>query len=293
MLTRKHISLLLMLLIVAVISFFTCTNAGAATANCDGSCSADEIANHTCAMFGSNVIEFCGASAGSCALDTGGSAPCTLFFYKYTGTATNQVNVAIPIGLTQTLNSAPDVHCSQYYTDGGGDPTTGFGSGLSTLGICRTANNVANLPTGITPAAPSTANFWIQTDPSYIDKKTPLNWRVRQSKTEVYDGTVVGPVTSQAEVAETTMTLTTKDGVNCTWSIVGGQPVLVNCPTGTLVPGSSSKICLPATDPSKITFTNASGSYTCETISYVSEKCDIKTTGTDPVVWYNGTWIKY
>jgi hypothetical protein len=279
--------LIIVLLLVAIVSLFTYTEAGA-VADCDGTCSSTELAKHDCGVFGSNVIEFCGANSATCTLDVGGTAPCTVFFYRYTGGTTNQVNVAIPKILTQVLNDAADVNCSQYITDGSGDPTTGFGKGFVTLGICRVAPNAGSFP-GL-PNPPG-ANFYIATDPSFTDKTTPLNWQVRQSKNEVYNATVVGPVTPQPPVAETGATLTTKEGTGCSYRIDGGQVVLTDCPTGAII--DKTKLCLPTASPADASFIKDGVNWKCETISYVTEQCDVKTTGSDPCRYIGSTCIKY
>ena len=94
----------------------------AAVADGNGTCSATEIANFDCANFGpGNAIEFRGAlPSNQCPLSNATTTSCTLYFYLYTGTATNQVNVAIPTKLTKILNEASEIRCSQYLTGGGG-----------------------------------------------------------------------------------------------------------------------------------------------------------------------------
>ena len=83
------------------------SHAAMATANGDGVCSAAETANFECATFGPNVIEFLGSFQSSqCPLSTGATTTCTSYYYRYTGAATNQLNVAIPLRNTQTLKSA-------------------------------------------------------------------------------------------------------------------------------------------------------------------------------------------
>jgi hypothetical protein len=115
---RKWVSFLLSAVVTAIAVLFIYTEASA-VANGDGICDANEAARFDCGQFGPNVIEFRGASSGTCTLSNygtppqGRTAPCTVFFYKYTGTETNQVNVAIPLNLTQVVNDAVKVHCSQ------------------------------------------------------------------------------------------------------------------------------------------------------------------------------------
>lgn len=288
---------LIMLVVVAFVSFLTYTEAGA-VANGDGTCSAIEAANYDCGQFGTNVIEYLGAgSSNSCPLWTQVNgvwtvtryAPCTVYYYKYTGGTTNQVNVAIPLNVTQLFNNALDVNCSQYITDGTGDPTTGFGRGFYTFGICRMAPNMVTLPPPTSPPAPSGATFWIAADPSSVDKTVPLNWQVRQSKTELYNDSIVGPVTAPSPVSQTGATvMDAATGTSCTYSFQGGQIVFdpVACPTGRFVP--VSKLCLPTSAGEPITFTNAQGNWTCQTISFMTDLTSIKTTGSDGCVRCGG-----
>ncbi|MEJ2684123.1 MAG: hypothetical protein P8Z71_06985 [Candidatus Sulfobium sp.] len=304
MLIRKRMSLLFMVMVFGCILFFNCREAVAdgitAAANCDGICSAEEAASNYCANFGVNRIEFCGAGTAMC-LDYADSlgkhyVPCTVYFYRYEEEATNQIDIAIPINLTQTLDDALGTHCSQYITDGSGDPTTGFGENLNTLGICRITPSGSSFPGVVSPVPNGYPNFWIQTDPSNYDKDSPLNWQVRYSKNQVYPLTLVGPITALPEVSEAGATITTKNGGTCTYGVSGGQPFFdpADCPQGTkIIPQSQTKICTPA-DGNDVSFTAPDGvAYHCETISYVSEKCDVKTTGTDPMRYVGGSWIYF
>lgn len=286
-----------MAVILGCILFFNCRKASAdgntAAANCDGTCSAEEAANNYCASFADNSIEFCGAGSTFCSTDEGLEVPCTIYFYKYNGDSQNQVNVAIPLSLTQTLNTPAETNCSQYITDGSGDPTTNFGENLTTLGICRIPQSLASQPPLTDPGPNGTPNFWIQTDPSNYDKNSPLNWQARYSKNNVYPFTIVGPSTEIPAVSEAGATIATKEGSTCTYGVSGGQAYIVNCPEGTkIIPQSQSKICTPA-DGNYVSFTANGVPYHCETISYVSNKCDIKTTGTDPMRYIGGSWLYF
>lgn len=265
----------------------------AAVADGNGVCSAPEAANFDCANFGGNAIEFRGAFPSTqCPLSGGGITPCTVYFYRYTGTATNQVNVLLRTKLTVVLDQASEIRCSQYITGGGGDPTTGFGKNILTLGVCRIANNLANLPPDIQP--PSAANVSIAVDPSTIDPETPLSWQVKQGN-HIFPGSIVGPFALPSEILETEVTLKARDGASVSYANLGGNIELTS-ETGRIVPVGGTKLCIvnpegdqtvPYTDPA------FPSNWTCETITFATEQCDIKTDGGDPCRFIGGTCIKY
>jgi len=285
---------MILLLAVAVLLFFSNQEAGA-VADGNGSCSPTEEANHECAYFGASAVEFLGANDGMCTNYEGGnpsgSIPCSVYFYKYTGPATNQINVAIPLYLTTNVNNNIEIGCSQWITDGNGDPTTGFGKYFTTFGVCRTAPTASSFP--IIP--PSDANFYIAADRSFFDRAEPLPWAVKVGK-EVYSASIVGPVASVLPVEQSGATLTTSEGTSITYAIRGGG-VTITQGTASIVPMEKTKLCLPCVDGQTPSFSVASGpsagSYCCETISYATENCDIKTTGSDPCRYIGGVCIKY
>lgn len=285
---KKALTILFSL--VAVFMLFPLQEAGA-VADGNGVCSPEELANFDCGRFGPNVIEFRGASAGTCVVNSGpGTAPCTVYFYLYTGLSTNQVNVAIPLNLNQVLNDAVEIDCSQYYTNGSGDPTTGFGKNMLTLGICRTANNLSSLP--VINNDPGTWNLWIATDPSFPDRKEPLSWQLKQGR-DVYAASIVGPVASQPPVFESGASLTTSEGKTISYTLSGDQ-VIITSNNADVVPMDKTKLCIsspPAVDPNF--FPNPGEAYRCETISFVTEQCDVKTTGSDPCRYIGGRCILY
>lgn len=288
--TRKLLSCLGL---VTMALFLPLREAGA-VANGDGICSSSEAANFDCANFGTNKIEFRGAfPSAECQVNNpGGLASCTVYFYLYTGGATNQLNAAIPIKLTKIVNEASEIHCSQYLTGGAGDPTTGFGKNLLTLGICRIANNLSNLPPDINP--PSSANSFIATDPSAIDKTMPNSWQLKQGNS-VFPGSVVGPTIPEAEVNEAAVTLKASDGATVSYTNSGGN-ITITGGSARIVPLSGTKLCIVNSngDPT-VPYTSPAfpGNWTCETITFATEQCDIKTTNSDPCRFIGGTCVKY
>jgi hypothetical protein len=280
----KHHSILLIALVLAALTFMVHTEAGA-YADANGSCSAQELASSDCGLFGStgSVVEFVATSADICGV-TAGNVPCTGYLYKYNGPTTNQVNVLIPKQVMTKFASAGTLEvlaagCSQLITNGAGDPTTGFGKNDLTHYVCRIAQNLG----------PGTS-FTIHADPSTFG---PLSWQVRISSNNVGAAAVNGPAKPQAPVAEVGASLQTSDGVNCTYTNQGGNVTLTNCGSGSIIPINQTKLCLPTKPNQTPSFTNASGSFTCESVAFATDGCDIKTTGTDPCRYIGGICIAY
>lgn len=276
-----------------------------AAANGDGLCSTTEAGGAECATFGSSVVEFLGSFASDqCRLSAGGTAQCTVYYYRYTGAANNQLSIALPKRVTKTFKTAADINCSQFLTGGAGDPTTGFGKNQLSLGVCRIAQNLAGAPLDVT--APAGANFVIVADPSGYDKANPLDWQLklasncsdderRRSTNGVFAGSLLGPFGPQLDVLESAVTLTTPTGQSVSYSNSAGN-IKITGGTARIVPQGGTKLCVvneggnpnvPYTDPS------FSANWTCETITYATDQCDIKTDGGDPCRMIGGTCIKY
>lgn len=237
----------------------------------------------------------------------GGAAPCTAYFYRYTGVAGNQLNVAIPARNTKVFKTAADVNCSQFLTHGAGDPTTGFGKNQATLNICRIARNLANAPISITP--PAGANFVITVDPSAYDKENPLDWQLKKAVNRdsdderrgkscaagIYGASILGPFGTQPGVSESAVTLTTPIGESVSYANVAGN-ITITGGNARLVPKGGTKLCVvnPGGDESvPYTSPDFSANWTCETITYATEQCDIRADGGDPCRMIGGTCIKY
>ena len=291
----------------AALALLLCGFAGGAfaEANGDGLCSPAEVSKYECATFGTSVIEFLGSFASSqCPLAAGGMAQCTAYYYRYTGASSNQINIAIPNRVTKTFKTAADIQCSQFLTGGAGDPTTGFGRNQLSLGICRIARNVMGAPLDVT--TPAGANFMIQTDPSSYDKNNPLDWQLklgsncrdedrRSNRSGVFAASLLGPFGAQIDVLESAVTLTTPTGQSVSYTNAAGN-IRITGGTARIVPQGGTKLCVineggdtsvPYTSPS------FAANWTCETITYTTEQCDIKTDGGDPCRMIGGTCIKY
>ena len=295
---------------LAMIAGLIASHRALAIADGDGTCSVQEKANYECTDFGTNnvtVVEFLGSFQSNNCTTVTGLATCTSYFYKYKGLLTNQVNVAIPIRNTKTLTTATDLHCAQYVTGGAGDPTTGFGKNQFTLGVCRTAQNVAGPPDVTRPVG---ANIVISVDPSAYDKNTPLDWQLRQPSlcrdrddvrvAGVSGGTVLGPFGAQADVLESAVTLTTPGGQTVGYSNIGGNVQITGgtSQTARIIPDGGFKICTvnPTGNAAIALISNPAGfaaNWTCETVTFVSDQCDIKTKGADPCRSIGGKMLCY
>ena len=256
--------------LLAIIVFFA--NTKGYTATCD---------SPQCGDFNGNTIQFLETISTTCKLAAGSATPCTAFKYLYTGSATNQINIAIPKEVMTKFTSADKTvaGCSQLITDGSGDSTTGFGKNLLTHNVCRVAITGTSLSTP----------FIIRADPS---SPQPDAWQVRQSSTQVFADVLLAPGVPPAPVAETAATLTTSDGVTVSYTNVGGQITT----SARVVPISGTKLCIvkptgnPAVPYTDITFKD---NWTCETITFATEQCDIKTTNADPCRFVGGSCISY
>ena len=260
---------LLSALFIAVVSLAMPTYADAATPSC--TTAAD--ATGDCGQFGSgNIIEFLGTASATC-----GTLPCTEYKYRYTGTSTNQIEFLIPKAVQTNINTSALSNCFQLIVsteiNPGGNSTTGFGVNILTHNLCKLPANLATL-----------TQFSIYADPSTAK---PLSWEVSFGKTVRAD-TIKGPAVPGDKIAETAATLTTSEGVSVSYTNAGG----VITPTGgRVVPISRTKLCVvKPSAPSSPVFPN---DYTCETISFATDQCDIKTTGTDPCRFIGGSALCY
>ncbi len=273
------------LLSLTVVTFFTTLfpySEARAFANGDGICSPAEQAQFNCANLGpGNVIEFVGQSNATCFLANFISGtPCSVYWYRYTGSTTNQVLAGIPDGVQTKYTSADasSAGCSQLITDGSGDPTTGFLNNDATQNVCRIANNLSGAPTNPDPVAPATANFFMTADPSFPAKRP---WQIRQSKTQVYAGEINGPFSVQATIASSGETITGADGTTLTYRLVGGVPQIISCkrPDGsnclfaTVLDLGQTALCFESTSG---TTTIGGKSFNCEVVTFVDGNPNFK-----------------
>ncbi|MBX9609956.1 MAG: hypothetical protein K2Y51_27385 [Gammaproteobacteria bacterium] len=276
------------------LALLAASSASHAVANGDGTCSSAEANARECGSFGTNVVEFLGAyGSNQCRVSSSTTpVPCTAYFYRYSGTATNQLNVAIPLRVAQTFKTAGDINCSQFLVNGAGDPTTGFGKNQLSLGVCRVANNLVTAPVDVT--IPPGANLVLTLDPSSPSATSPLDWQLKQSN-NVFPASIAGPFETQAPVFETAATLVTPDGATVSYTNIGGQ-LKITGGNARLVPPGGTKLCVLNVGGDKtVPYTSPAfaANWTCETITYATEQCDIKTDGGDPCRMIGGTCVKY
>ncbi|HXG50359.1 MAG TPA: hypothetical protein VNN77_03015 [candidate division Zixibacteria bacterium] len=231
-----------------------------------------------CGDFGKNTITLISTASGPCPVDV---PLCTRYTYQYNGTNTNQIEVLIPKTVQSTfVTTAPAAGCAALITDSSGEPANNFGTNILTHNLCKLPANIANGTT-----------FDIFADPS---APKPLSWQVIVNRSITADA-LNGPAVPAAGVEETGATLTTSEGVSVSYTISSGQIEITDF-TGTtprLLPITQTKLCLPSRPGDPVTFTNAQGGWTCETITFATEQCDIKTAGSDPCRFVGGSCVQY
>ncbi|MBK6657314.1 MAG: hypothetical protein IPG43_03770 [Proteobacteria bacterium] len=131
-------------------------------------------------------------------------------------------------------------------------------------------------------------------DPSAVSTANPLDWQLKQGSS-VSAGGLLGPYESQAQIAESAVTLTTPDGASVSYTNLAGN-IKITGGNARIVPQGGTKLCVvneggdqsvPYTSPS------FASNWTCEAITYATEQCDIKTDGGDPCRYIGGVCIKY
>jgi hypothetical protein len=255
--------LLLSVLLIGIVVFFASTKIYAAACN--------PTLGTKCGDFGTQTITLNATASAACNVSTGQVA-CTKYTYVYTGSPT-AIEVLIP-KTVQTKFTAADASaagCSALITDGTGDPTNSFGVNIVTHNLCK-----VQLAAGA---------FSIFADAGTATK--PLSWQEIVNRSITAD-TLDGPAVPGDKIAETAATLTTSEGVSVSYTNVGGQ-ITVTSGTGETVPISDTKLCI-FNGGSNRTFP---ANWTCETIEFATDQCDIKTTGGDPCRFIGGTCILY
>lgn len=267
---RKVHYLLLSAAVIAVVALFSHTDAGA---NDDGP-------PFTIA------IKFVTWSPATCTTSLATSFSCTRYDYNYTvntGSTSNAiVDVAIP-EFVMTKFASTDfaaAGCKLLKINGEGDPSTNFGKNFKSLNICR-----VNIPSVL--KAGMKGSFSLYADPSSPDD---LSWFGSPTSSAAF--VLDGPYTAQAAVAQIGGTLTTGDKT-VSYQLQGGTITVTG---GTAIPISNTKLCVlkPGGDPT-VPYTSIAfpANWTCETISFVTDQCDVKTTGGDPCRFIGGSCILY
>ena len=205
---------------------------------------------------------------------------CAQYNYSYTGTPTG-LEVLIPkiVHTKFSSGSAALAGCTELITNGTGDPAAnGFGVSIQTHNLCKVLL--------------SNGTFFIRADPSSGD---PISFQVQVSNK--FTGLLVqGPAVPTQEppaVVETGATLQTLDGTSVSYEVVDGQ-IFITEGTGRVVPINHTKLCVlnVGGDPA-VPYTSPAfaSNWTCETVTFATEQCDIKTAGHDPLRYSGGSGI--
>jgi len=266
---RKSRDLLWSALWIGIVLFFASSKSYAACNPADGT---------KCGDFGRNTIQLIATASATCSVSMG-SVACTRYDYTYTGSPTT-IEVLIPKSLQTKFTSADAAAagCSALFTNGEGDTTNGFGVNIVTHNLCK-----------VQPLTSTT--FSIFADPSTA---SPLSWQEIVNKSITAD-TLNGPGIPGDKIAETGATVTTSEGVSVSYTNVSGQITITNG-SGRVVPISNTKLCIlkPGGDPT-VPYTSSlfANNWTCETITFATEQCDIKTKGSDPCRFIGGSCVVF
>jgi hypothetical protein len=267
---QKSIDVLGLAVLIGIAAFFASTRSYAACAPALGT---------KCGDFGKNTITLLSTSVGPC---PSGVPSCTKYTYEYRGSNTNQIELLIPKTVqTKFVTSAAAAGCSALITDGSGDPANSFGVNIVTHNLCKLTANISDLSTFDIFADPSTAK--------------PLSWQEIVNKSVTAD-TLDGPGIPGDTVAETAATLTTSEGVSVQYTNVGGQ-ITITGGSGRVVPVTNTKLCILKVGGTPVSLTSNpvafANNWTCETITFATEQCDIKTAGSDPCRFIGGSCVVY
>ena len=141
---------------------------------------------------------------------------------------------------------------------------------------------------------PTLANVVLFVDRSTVSSDSVIDVQLKKGSS-LYPGRMVGPKVTPPQVYEPEASLITPDGKYSSYRINAGTPVITGG-VGRVVPEGGTKLCIVNENGDKnIPYTNPdfSSNWVCETITYATEQCDIKTDGGDPCRMIGGTCIKY
>jgi len=264
-------SLIVLLVVIGLVVFFTSKAARAGYVG-DGICEQTEMDKLQCTKFYSGstflgALEIVPSAAGEWPIlstcqdpSSGATIPCSLFVYRFDGpSGDNQINLLISDLLGKAYFPGTTLNgCSQFITDGEGDPTTGFGKNVLMYNVCRFAFN---------PPVPPPANLAIATG-SGVSGRTAVQLKAGKS---IAAGEILGPSNVVPQMATTTQTITRPDGYTLTLKKNQGGDVIqaeTTSPGGVRdIPLGQIQLCVP----------NAAGLLECQFISYATDGCDIKT----------------
>jgi hypothetical protein len=288
MVTRK--SLVLFTLLVLIVALFTYSKASAVIVN--GSCSPDESAKGECAQLGPNfTLEIVPTTDGQFPFTANcNGVKCTVFpYFLNNPVGNNQLNFLVPRGFIppQFLSPTNVSGCSQLYTNGAGDPTTGFGKGITTYDVCRVAPTAPSTIFPVTLSAP--ANIFIATLPAVAG----LDSIQLKAGNSIFFNDILAAGGSVPQISTTSETFTSADGNTVTIK-TDQSGNLIGAPGLRQVPQANTRFCFPNTGytPAPNEFPTSTN-WTCISIDFATNKAQIKSPGEDPWVYIGGTWILY
>jgi hypothetical protein len=266
----------------------------------DGVCQpgSQEATNRQCAILGSNVLEIVPPSGGAFPVTgtchvNGSPVACAFWPYRFSGpSGDNQLNILIPAALdiypNQTYPGTNTVFsgCQQVYSNGQGDPTTGFGKGIITYKTCRIAFNI--------DVGPGTPNLVLATA---LSSPGALPVQLKSGKNVFFDD-ILGPFTAGTpRLASTMEEITTVSGAILTVETnqTGGL-VSATANTGpvTIIPPGIAVLCTPV-NPANTYPNNFPAQYDCGPIVENLDGKNIQA-GEHSTCYYrrlDGTLLKY
>jgi hypothetical protein len=233
----------------------------------DGVCVAGSNENtaRQCAILGPHVLEIVppgGEFPYTAICQTpNGPKTCAFWPYRFSGpSGDNQLNILVPANLEIYLNqvypvtNTAFVGCQQVYTNGQGDPTTGFGKGIITDKVCRVALNIDQ--------GSNTPNFVIATS---LSSPGPDAVQSKSGKGTYFDD-ILGPFgTGAPRLSSTMQQITTISGAILTVETnQAGALVSATSNTGpvTIIPPGIAVLCTPL-NPSTVYPNGFPAQYDC------------------------------
>ena len=179
--------------------------------------------------------------------------------------------------------------------------TASVDSNTGALTVSFTEAGLGNLDVNYTLAATGTAVYACLNGggnhPKAANKETVSSQLSGGASFTPQNGKVIGAITLSAPSAGTfscpsgqTLVLASVSYTN-----VSGQITITNG-SGRVVPISNTKLCIlkPGGDPT-VPYTSSlfANNWTCETITFATEQCDIKTKGSDPCRFIGGSCVVF
>ena len=307
---RKRNSLLLSAMLIAMTTLFSYTINQVQASSCfrdrdnginlgNGRCNPGEGASE-CVDFGDFVLEICPPvqdvkqfpiQATCKDPQTDSEVPCSEWSYVLTrkdDRNTDQKRIMFQVPVSAGLLEVPKR--SKVFTDGQGDPPTGFGK-------FDLSNNVLKIPVKF-PDSKRKVYISYKTTPAAPGENAML----LKIGNEKFFGLIQGPADQEiAEITKTTEIVTTKDGISLVveTDLAGnlvsakafdrnGEPVSVD-----VIPQNQAFICVPTVSNPNLNFPDPS-EYDCQVVISIPDRTNTRA-GENSLCdyWYRGTLIQY